>query len=117
MPSEVMFLKMAAVYGWPVGGSLYDETVKKYPEYFPKEYEMMVKWDSIPKEVHDAYVKELMEFREKLWEGEPKSGGIVSAINGDEVYQEFSKAFDRLWPIEQEKERELHKKYYSKYWI
>jgi len=115
LPSEVLFLKMAAAYGWPVGSSLYIETIEKYPEYFPKEYDRHKRWSEIPQEVHEAYVKELIEFKDKLWEGEPKSGGIMSAANNDEQYKKFSEAFDRLYPIEVAKEKELSKKYYSKY--
>lgn len=114
-PSEVLFLKMAAHFGIPIGLSTYEKTIEKYPDYFPDEYARKKKWEAIPKEVHDAKFKEYWEFHEKLWKDEPKSGGIMSMINNPEEYQKWNEAYQRLSPIEEAKEKELRKKYYAQY--
>lgn len=118
MPSDVAYVFCAQISGMPIGAGLYEKTVRNNPKWFPKEYDRYMKYDAIPKEVHDNYIKELFDFREELWKDEPKNGGgIEAAINGDESYKKWSEAYDRLLPIQEAKEKELHKKYYEKYGI
>ncbi len=114
-PYEVIFLKMAAVNRIPVGLSVYNRIINKYPDYFPSEYAHNKKWESIPKEVHDAKFKEWFEFKDKLWENEPKSPGIMAHARNTKEAQEWNEAYERLRPIEKKKEDELYNKYYSKF--
>lgn len=118
-PSEVMFIFCAKMAKMPIGASIFKDTVMKYPEWFPEDYDYYIKYDSIPKHVHDSYFNELMDFRESLWENEPNksSGGIMAAIDNEESYIAWSKTFDRLYPIEKKKEKELREKYYKQYGI
>lgn len=117
IPAKVLYVQMCGAMGTPIGGGLYDEVITEYPEYFPKEAEHKRKWETIPKEVHDAHWKEYWEFHEALWKDEPKSGGLVSMINNDEQYQKWNEAYKRLKPIEEAKEKELHTKHYAQYGI
>ena len=112
VPHEVLYIHTMAYMGIPMGMSFYEETIKKYPDYFPDEIEHRRKWDSIPQSLHDAYWSEYWAFYEELWKNEPKSKGILAAIKDQESFHE---AYDRLRPIEKKKEKELHKKYYAKY--
>ena len=60
VPLEVFEVWAIQTAGQPVGMSTWDycdAIIKKYPEWFPWEH----KYDKIPKRVHEAYCKELME--------------------------------------------------------
>jgi hypothetical protein len=89
--------------------------MKEHPEYFPEEVERERRWNLIPQQVHDAYLKELSEFNEILWKDAPKSGGIFEMINNSEASKKYYEFWDKAHPIQEAKEKELHKKYYSKY--
>lgn len=115
VPHEVHYIHMMAYMGIPIGASFYEGVIKKYPDYFPDEIEHRRKWDSVPQSVHDSYWAEYWAFHEELWKDEPKSQGILAEINKTEGQVSFHEAYDRLRPIEKKKEKELHKKYYSKY--
>ena len=115
IPAKVLYVQMCGATGTPIGLTLYNEVITEYPEYFPKEAEHKRKWEAIPKEVHDAHWEEYWAFCKALWKDEPKSGGIMSAINNPEEFQKWHEAYKRLRPIEEAKEKELHKKYYAKY--
>ena len=116
-PSAVQYIHMMGTINQPIGCSFFDETVAKYPEYFPDEIESKRKWDLVPQSVRDTYWKEYWEFREKLWENEPKPVGIMGCVNNTKEYKKWAKAYKRLRPLEKKKEKELHEKHYSKYGI
>jgi hypothetical protein len=116
-PHKVLYVQMCAMSNIPIGMSLYDEVLSEYPEYFPEEVEHKKKWESVPQEVKDAYWKEYWKFHETLWKNEPKSGGLLAYINDTDESKKFNEAYKRLRPLEEAKEKELHKKYYSKYGI
>ena len=115
IPAEVLHVQMCGKYGIPLGHRNYISTVKKYPEYFPKEYAHIIKYEAIPNEVHDEYFKEYWEFTEELWKDAPKSGGLMAMANNTEEYKKWQETYGRLRPFEIAKEKELHKKYYTKY--
>lgn len=117
IPGPVLYLRMCATNKIPVGITLYNETIEKYPEWFPKEIAHKRKWDSIPQSTHDLYWKEFWEFKQKLWENEPKPPGIMGHINNTPEAQAWNEAFNRLYPLEKKKMSELHNKYYKPYGV
>lgn len=114
-PSEVLWLMAMGCAKHPISVTQYEEIVKRNPTYFPKEYDRIVKWESIPKEVHEAHDKELSEFMTNVWKDEPKSPGIMGIIDNTDAAKEYNKAHDRIWPLIEAKSKELSKKYYDKY--
>lgn len=117
IPNKVLWLKMCGIRNIPVGAGFYNEVLEEYPEHFPVEVERKRKWEAIPQSVHDAYWKEYRMFHEALWKDVPLDGGLMSAINNTPEYQAYQKDFERLRPLEEAKEKELHKKYYSQYGV
>lgn len=118
-PAEVLHLAMASHFNIPIGVSVYENTIKKYPEYFPKEYNRMMAWESIPQETHDEYWAEHKELDAELKKDEPKKdGGIFEAMNNTPEFQVWKKWFDNdYYPKFEVMQNKLHKKYYSKYGI
>lgn len=56
MPSSVMFVKMMAASGTPIGSEIYQRALAEGGEkYFPDEFEYKRKWALVPQEVKDAY--------------------------------------------------------------
>lgn len=111
-----------------VGSDTYrrvEEIIAKYPEYFPWE----TKYNSIPKEVHQAYIKEKYPDRDKpISCGE----GLIAEMRKSEVkyYNDYlGKSFQELWDdllnMEQQirvkeaerykKDKKLWDKHYKKY--
>ena len=117
LPAEVLWVKFLEATGGMMGASTYESIIKKYPEHFPEETEQRRRYESIPQEVHDAYYKEYWAFHDKLWEDEPPAQGLFAMINNTDEYRAHQDAYDRLRPIEEENEKLLYKKYYSKYGI
>ena len=120
IPDEVLWVLTLPRY---VGSDTYkkaEEIIAKYPEYFPWE----TKYNSIPKEVHQAYIKEKYPDKD-----EPIvcTGGISQMIKddsfvykqltSDEILQYF-KDWDKLLESDLEIKREdkkLWDKHYKKY--
>lgn len=72
MPSSVMFVKMMAASGTPIGLETYNKALEEGGEkYFPKEFEYKRKWALVPQEVKDAY------------EADPNSDWHISNMDKD----------------------------------
>lgn len=57
LPKDVVEVKALQISKCAIGSTLYKkamDTIEKYPQYFPWEHN----YKSIPKEVHDAFLKE-----------------------------------------------------------
>lgn len=86
IPSEV-----AQVMAWQMGavnGRLYvdadqytkiQNTIAKYPNYFPEE----TKWNKIPSSVHTEYQKDISEAHDRLI---PKKEGELEMIEGEGMF-------------------------------
>lgn len=118
IPDEVLWLALCGMTAHPVGSTFYEKTVRSNPEYFPKEAEYFNKWDKIPQEVHDAYLKEIGEEFSRFMNSLPQEGrGIWESMNHTEASVNYQKEWDRLFPEHDKRKKEIHKKYYSKYKI
>lgn len=84
-PSEIQILWAASMTNRPVGAGFYQETMEKYPEYFPDEIEHKRKWDAIPQEVHELYYDECAKVRK---ERQP-SPGLMYWINHPDELAEY----------------------------
>ncbi len=115
IPSGVMYIQFCKSLGKPVASSIYDKVLKEYPEYFPEEAERIRRWENVPKDVHEAYQNEMGIFLENLWKGQPSPPGIRGAAYNTEEFQKWKIAYYRLAPIEEQKDKELHEKYYGPY--
>jgi len=117
-PSEVQYLYMCSVMNHPIGSSIYEETIKKHPEYFPDEIEHRKKWEAIPKEVHDAYWKEYWKIDKEIYKDVPHRGkGILFYAQNPKEYAEYKEAFDAARKKALPLHEALHRKFYSKYGI
>lgn len=84
IPKEVLYIQMmeASPFPWYVGIDEYNRVEaikKKYPEHFPWH----AKYNSIPKEVHDAYRNEVNPGWNKplVFDDIPYGNGIEAQIN------------------------------------
>lgn len=126
VPSEVQWACIILNTSHGVGLETYErleQIVAKYPEYFPWED----KYNSIPKEVHQAYIKEKYPDMDKPIVCTNSGEGIMSAINKDvfvykqKTAEEIMQWFKDLAAMvkedndKEEKEKQLWDKHYSKY--
>jgi len=117
-PQEIKYLCICSLLNKPVVSSIYEDAIKKYPEYFPDIIEHRKKWEAIPQEVHDAYQKELFELDKKIYKDVPYSGkGILFYSQHPEEYEEHNKEWKTANKKAQPLYKKLHKKYYAKYGI
>ena len=124
IPDEVLWVLTLPRY---VGSDTYkkaEEIIAKYPEYFPWE----TKYNSIPKEVHQAYIKEKYPDKD-----EPIvcTGGISQMIKDEPfVYKEYTPEGIGEWfkqlevitrdaknaaIVQRKKDKKLWDKHYKKY--
>lgn len=86
-PNEVLWVLLSPKM---VGSDTYEEIeriIAKYPEYFPWE----TKYNSIPKEVHEAYIKEKYPDRDKPIVCTSDGGGLYSKIKSEPfIYKEYT---------------------------
>ncbi len=138
IPNEVWWAHSILHIGQPVGSFVYSELeriTKQYPEHFPWE----TTYNSIPKEVHDAYKLEafgkvadyrkmpLFDNEVPLGKGieheisEMEKGAIKMPYNGECTQQDLIDFFDRLAENEKREQEEkarmikIWNKHYSKY--
>lgn len=111
VPLEVWEVWAIQLVGQPVGMKTWNrcnETIKRYPEYFPWEY----KYDKIPKEVHQAYDREAHPERYEPLNLENREWftGIIPNIPPPEPQPErtISEMFSLL--VKQEREAEDRKR-------
>lgn len=117
VPDEVLWMHICQRHGIPIGLGTYNHIIDKYPEHFPEECERKRKWDSIPQEVKDAYFKESSDMRNELYKDVPNGGGIIAWLNNREEHQQWERAYNKIRPIEKEREKQLHDKHFGKYGI
>lgn len=117
IPEEVLYVKIATMCSIPIGGSVYSRIITKYPECFPEETEHRRKCEAIPQKVHDDYNKEFWELREYVYKDSLPGLGMGYWSKHPEEYEKFRESRKIPDKIMKEKEKELHKKYYSKYGI
>jgi hypothetical protein len=119
MPNDVMYVRMAAMTGIPIGFTFYEETLKKYPEWFPEETRRTNIWKSIPQKIKNKYDSAVSKMNKEVFgraEHELCLGkGIVHRMNHPELYIDYYKEQGRLRSIYNIKEAKLYKKYFSKY--
>lgn len=83
VPQDVLWVWGIQIADRPIGLDTLNKIkviIKANPKYFPWE----TKYDSIPKEVHDAYWKEKNHEADKRWaeyvEGKEQDGGFIGLI-------------------------------------
>ena len=121
-PAIIQYVYTAGLFGNQIGNNIYEEAIKKHPEYFADVLEYRAKWDAIPQEVHDAYEAELSKrFHESCpdddtvtantgkgfmyWAEHPKEMEIYAA-----ALQAHAEIYNKL-------SVELYEKYYHPYGI
>lgn len=106
-----------------VGSDTYEKAeriVKKYPKYFPWEH----KYESIPKEVHEAYWNEKYPDRNKPIEC--TGIGLKEQLKKSNSYKPITKEYFIKWCkdftniyqeelLNKKKDKDLWDKYYKKY--
>jgi hypothetical protein len=116
-PIIVQYIYIMAMNKQPIGSYIYEDCIKKHPEYFLEEIEHRRKWNAIPQEVHDKYWEEYWELEKQIMKDVLPSKGVFGGINGQDGYEEWNKK----WTEANEKGKPfrelLHKKFYSKYGI
>lgn len=121
IPDAVLWIKICAMTGTPVGFSLWEETIEKYPEHFPEETRARELWEAVPQKVKDKYDAAVEKMHQEVYgrgRYELQLGkGIMHRINHPEEYIEHDKEQDRLRKIYNIKKAKLHKKYFAKYKI
>lgn len=114
-PHIVQFLYVRGIFQQAVGSKMLNEAIEKHPEYFPDEVQLRQKWSLIPQRVHDAYLYEIEQMRKAVFKDMPPSKGILGWLDDPEGYKAWREAYDKFRPIEETREKEIHKKYYGPY--
>ena len=116
-PAEVLYIQFASLMKYPLGLSFVQDTITKYPEYFPEETEHRRKWSLIPQSVHDEYNKKRSIIREECFKDCPPSLGISGWINNSEYMEEYQRVYkecdEKAIPLL----RDLHNSLYKEYGI
>lgn len=90
IPQDVQWVWAIQAAGRPVGLDMLSKIhaiIREHPTYFPWE----TKYDSIPKEVHDAYWSEKSAWMDEMWQSKRDSGyqGLIPTImQMDEIAHE-----------------------------
>lgn len=130
IPSEVSWALVIIQTNQEIGCDTYEEIeriIAKYPEYFPWE----TKYNSIPKEVHEAYIKEKYPDRDKPIVCTSDGEGLYSKIKIEPfIYKEYTSDEIMEWfrqletivvkerneaALQRKKDKKLWDKYYKKY--
>ena len=100
-----------------MSSKLIEDSIKDSPEYFTDELEYRRKWDLIPQQVHDEYLKERAALNREIYKDMPPSKGILEWINNIEEYQNWCKKYDECRKKEIPLAKKLHELFYKKYGI
>jgi len=114
-PLLVQQIKSHAFIKQPISMAMYKEAIEKHPEYFPKEVELIRKWESVPKHIMDAYNKEKEEVHAKAFSNLPPSKGFFYWIRNEEEYLKWKEAFDKCMEEEQTALKPIREKYLAPY--
>lgn len=114
-PSEMLTLWAMQTALGHVTSSVYEEAIKNCPEYFTEELEYRRIYDSIPKEVHEAYLKECRELFNEWRETNP-TRGLYYYLDHQDEYREYNERYKKYREeVEKPREKEIWEKYYGKY--
>jgi hypothetical protein len=116
-PHIVQYVCMSGITGNPIGANTLNEAIENHPEYFPDEIEHRRKWNAIPQEVHDAYLKDRVLLDVEISNNIPPSRGICGWIDDPEGYEEWTLALCKATATYSPKRKEIHDKHYAKYGI
>jgi len=117
-PDLIQYTYTMCALKQPLGSSIIDEAIEKYPEYFPDEVEQQKKWASVPQQVKDAYFEEYQKLLEDIYKDVPHVGkGILFYATHPEEDAEHSKGWDEATKKGQPLLKALHDKYFGKYGI
>ena len=130
IPDEVLWASVIISTSHGIGVDTYEkieEIIAKYPEYFPWE----TKYNSIPKEVHQAYIKEKYPDRDKPIVCTSDGEGLYSKIKNEPfVYRKYTpeeivewfRQLDTITTnarnaaiVQRKKDKKLWDKHYKKY--
>jgi hypothetical protein len=126
VPADVQRVWVFQQYGGAVGIETWEEAesiIKANPKYFPWE----TKYQSIPKEIHDAYWKEKQDGYDDLWAAKDYKGIIPALMEPNEAapapLKPFMEAMVDMFKAQEdrrkrdieyyEKEKSLWDKYYN----
>jgi len=118
-PDIIQFIYINSAAEHPVGYSVYEEAINAYPEYFPEEVEYRKKWESVPREVKDAFEEEFdqrdQELRKKYLKTENK--GLLYWISNSEHHKLYREEYALYYPERVKLEEQLYRKYYTRFGI
>ena len=114
-PAIIKFILYSAYTGTPIGSKMLDEAVEKHPEYFPDIVEYRRKRELVPEEVDAEYWSEYNKLHDEIFKDVPPSTGLMSMCNNTDEFQAFNKAYKNADKIFEPLNKELYKKFYSKY--
>lgn len=109
-PKEVQYLYVMSLNKRPVSHSSCQSAMANHPEYFQEEIEWKMKWNKIPKEVHEAYRQEIEALTREML---PSSGKGLRyyLLNQDKVDREYEAVKDEL----ERKQGEIWAKHYAEF--
>ena len=114
IPHLVLLVQMAQISGMPIGLSIYQEAIDTYPEHFPEEAAHKKKWNAIPKEVIDGYLKEIGEAFAIYREGIPNKGILYWSEHIKE-FEEYIESGKSIREKHDKKEKAIYEKWLGKY--
>lgn len=114
-PNRVQYIHMCAHQNIPIGMSILDEAIDKYPEYFPDEVEHIRKWAAVPEELKDEYFKKCAEIHREVFADAPQcpNKGLLHMIRDPEGQKEM-KAWEESNKIRFPKKEKLKDQLYDK---
>lgn len=116
-PAKVQFLYTMAMSKQPVGMKILNDAIAEHPEYFPDEVEHRRKWELIPQQVHDDYLKEREALRIEMYKEMPPSKGILGWIDDPKGYEEWNIAYEKCKKAEEPLVAALYEKFYGQYGV
>lgn len=125
---ELLDLEFKSYLGFPCGIAEYEAAVISNPNYLPDEYDHLVKYSAIPKEIIDEWLNDLAELSkpldEEVYNSTEPSKGLIYMVMHPEYQEEWQRNMDVHSKIRKEQEpkrlaihKKLHHKYFYEYGI
>lgn len=111
-PKIVQSIYVLTLLNQPVPGSVMNEAMERYPDYFQEEIQYKKIWEAIPQSVKDAYFDEL---HKALAHSFPDNKGILYWINHQLEFQEYQKKYEEIRKQNEQIRKDIHKKHFEKY--